>query len=173
MKFNYFLFILLFCLAFTSCVENFDMKYILVTNKSTKPIYVVIKNNDSMFDIEKYKIKERIKKGEHVGEIDVRGLFIHTELSSCSKTEYKGPNVWTRYLENTDEKVRIFIIEKDSVDKYGWIYVNENNIYNKKHVLTLNELDNINWELKYGENNCENIQLKSAYEYDPRYENKK
>ncbi|MEY4037975.1 MAG: hypothetical protein RIR67_285, partial [Bacteroidota bacterium] len=44
---------------------------------------------------------------------------------------------------------RYYIIKKDSVDKYGWKEIFKRNIYNKKYLFTIEDLDKINWTTTY------------------------
>jgi len=61
-----------------------------------------------------------------------------------------GSNKWDVYFESIDDKkVRLFIIKKDSLDKYGWKEILKNNIYNKKYLFTIEDLDKIKWEIEY------------------------
>lgn len=57
---------------------------------------------------------------------------------------------WEDYIEKCDvNKVRIYIIVRDSIDKYGWKNIYKNNIYNKKYLFTIQDLEKINWEITY------------------------
>lgn len=57
---------------------------------------------------------------------------------------------WEEYIEECDmKKARIYVIATDSVDKYGWDKIYEKGIYKKKYLLTIEDLDKINWEITY------------------------
>lgn len=61
-----------------------------------------------------------------------------------------GRQFWEEYIKTCDnQKIRYYIIKKDSVDKYGWKTILSNNIYNKKYLFTIEDLDKINWEIEY------------------------
>lgn len=133
-----------------SCMDSYDSKYVNVKNQSSNSIYFIISKRDIMFDYEKFLINERLKKGEEMSHIDVAELFVYEEHKTNTIQEYKGPMDWKMYLKNVkDKKVRFYIVEKDSVDKYGWKYINDNTVYNKKYLLTLKDLKNMNWEIIY------------------------
>ncbi|OXA76471.1 hypothetical protein B0A65_19020 [Flavobacterium frigidimaris] len=60
---------------------------------------------------------------------------------------------WEEYIKTCDnQKIRYYIVKKDSVDKYGWETIFSNNIYNKKYFFTIKELDRLNWTITYGGN---------------------
>jgi len=57
---------------------------------------------------------------------------------------------WEDYIEKRDsKKIRLYIIVKDSVDKYGMNNIFKKNIYNKKHLFTIEDLDKLNWVFAY------------------------
>jgi len=144
---------LYFILSFSliSCVfDKFDNKYITINNDSNNCVYYIISYNDIMFDYEKLLMKQRLDKGEEMSRIDITGLYISDSLAKKSYSKYKGPMDWKSYINmNVDKKMRLFIIKKDSVDKYGWEYVHNKNIFNKKYLYTFKELEKINWVIKY------------------------
>lgn len=142
--------LLIASLMFVSCMDYIDSYHIKVNNKSDKSIYFIISKDETMFDYEKYLLFERIKKGEHIPVIDLTGLNMSDEIKPNSLDEDKGYKDWKRSIKSIkDKKVRFYIVEKDSVDKYGWKYINDNTVYNKKYLLTLKDLKNMNWEIIY------------------------
>ena len=61
-----------------------------------------------------------------------------------------GRTPWEKYIEQaSDKKLKIFLIEKDSIDKYGWEKIFEKNIYNKQYNLTIDDLNNMDWQIEY------------------------
>jgi hypothetical protein len=61
-----------------------------------------------------------------------------------------GRIYWEEYIKTCDnQKLRYYIIKKDSVDKYGWKEIFKKNIYNKKYLFTIEDLNKINWEIEY------------------------
>jgi hypothetical protein len=60
---------------------------------------------------------------------------------------------WEEYIKTCDnQKLRYYIIKKDSVDKYGWKEIFKKNIYNKKYLFTIKDLDSLNWSITYDGN---------------------
>lgn len=133
-----------------SCLERFKNNTLILNNRSNNSVYFIISENDNMFDYEKYLLFERIKEGEHISEIDLTGLNMSDEIEPNSLEELERYNGWKLNIERAkDKKIRFYIVEKDSVDKYGWKYINDNMVYNKKYLLTLKDLKNMNWEIIY------------------------
>lgn len=144
-----FIFATIYLIA-TSCMDSFDHKYVFINNQSNSSIYSIISNNDEMFDYGKFQTKQRLDNGEKISNIDITGLYISEEQKINSRTKQKGPYDWKRYIKNSrDKKIRLYIISKDSIDKYSWEYIHHNSIYNKKYILTLNELEKLDWEISY------------------------
>ena len=88
--------------------------------------------------------------------IEMKGVFDMHSPSEIKKNDFAfiGSDTfqgsWTRFLENCNNKeARLYIIAKDSVDKYGWDKIYEKGIYNKKYLLTIEGLNKIDWEITY------------------------
>lgn len=145
------LLVLFICAIFFSNCEGFDDDNITIVNQSNNSIYSILSLNDEMFDYDKFLTKERLDKGERLQKIDITGLFISDVI--LPKTENQDsarPREWKRYINSSaDKKLRLFIIKKDSVDKYGWKRIHQHKIYNKKYLLTLDDLEKIHWEITY------------------------
>lgn len=114
-----------------SCAHRTDARYITTQNKSTSEIYCFYT------DRELYKIDDVPRIGlatsENENNISLIGLLF-----------------WEDYIKSCDnQKIRYYIIKKDSVDKYGWKIIVKKNIFNKKYLFTVEDLDKINWALKY------------------------
>ena len=45
--------------------------------------------------------------------------------------------------------MRLFIIKKDSLDKYGWEGIYQKNLYNAKYLLDIEKLDSLKWTITY------------------------
>ena len=48
--------------------------------------------------------------------------------------------------------MRLFIVSKNDVEKFGWRNVIKNQVYIKKYELTLQDLKDKNWEIVYNSN---------------------
>ena len=61
-----------------------------------------------------------------------------------------GSIYWEEFIKSCDnQKLRYYIIKKDSVEKYGWKEIFNRNIYNKKYLFTIEDLVKINWTTTY------------------------
>jgi hypothetical protein len=144
-----FIFLLFFIIS--SCVfDRIDKRRLMIYNNSNKEIYNVISPNDSIYRLENYD--DFVYKGNYIytKEGDIK-LFGFTSIKPKEKLPNNGGSTkWDVYFESiNDKKVRLFIIKKDSVDKYGWKEILKNNIYNKKYLFTIEDLDKIKWEIEY------------------------
>lgn len=134
--------------------EGYDIEEIIIKNNSDHSIYYSMTIEDEMFDIEKYRISERIDNGEKFTQIDITGLFMSDEIAKDSITEITPrPREWNRYIKSAkDKKLHLYIIQKDSVDKYGWEEIHAKNFYNRKYDLDVDDLDSLNWTIEYNGN---------------------
>jgi len=127
--------ILLFFLTICfSCINHeTETRYIKVTNKSKKEIYSF------------FMRKQMSLQAYH----DESPEFINAEKGGFSLLYLIKPK-WEKYIEQaSDKKLKIFLIEKDSVDKYGWEKIFEKDIYNKQYNLTIDDLDKMDWQIEY------------------------
>ncbi len=112
----------------------------------TENRFVAIKN-DSKNNILCFISKTDINNMNSVSEMD--------NATEINKSEFAflvpiTRGKWEDYIEKCDaKKARIYIIEKDSINKYGWDKIHKNNIYNKKYEFTIGDLEKINWEITY------------------------
>lgn len=88
--------------------------------------------------------------------IEMKGVFDMHSASEINKNDFAfiGPRTflgkWKTFFEKCkDKKARLYIIAKDSVDKYGWDKIYEKGIYNKKYLMTIEDLNKIDWEITY------------------------
>ncbi len=144
------IFLLFIACIINACWEKVDFENLKVSNKSNTAIYCSISNSDEFFDYSKYLLLQRIKSGENISEIDVTDLYLSDIILADATIKVPRPMIWSDYINKSkDGKIRVFLIEKDSVDKYGWKYVNENALYNKKYLLTFDDLEKIDWNIIY------------------------
>jgi hypothetical protein len=127
-----------------------DTRDLAVYNKSRRSIYSICSKTDDMFgsgwyDEFKWREEQRDKKKNK------RFRFVFEEILPNTKVENNDvPQTWDSYFDKIpDKKLRVFIVTKDSVDKYGWYRIFKDTIYNKKYLLTLEDLDKQNWEIIY------------------------
>lgn len=139
-----------FCLVANGCIDKVDIENLKVSNHSNNVVYSIISSSDTMFNYEKFLLAQRLKKGEDIKEFDITDLFISDEILPNAIIEVPRPMVWGDFIEKSkDNKLRLFLIDKDSIDKYGWEYIHANNIYNKKQLLTKEDLEKIKWNVVY------------------------
>lgn len=93
-----------------------------------------------------------------ISKVDLNHIKNISEMSSASEIKsndfaFLAPitrGTWEEYIEKCDaKKARIYIIVKDSIDKYGWENIYKNNIYNKRYIVTIQDLEKISWEIEY------------------------
>lgn len=132
------------------CMDSIDTRDLMVSNGSNKSIYSIISNNDDMFGSGYYDEFRRDEKYVYTKK-DSLFRFIFEEIEPNTKYAcHDRPSYWETFIESTiDKKIRLFIISKDSVDKYGWNKIFKNQIYNKKYELTIEDLEAMNWKIDY------------------------
>lgn len=61
-----------------------------------------------------------------------------------------GGKAWERYINGAceDGKLRVYTFSIDTLKKYSWKEVMENNYYLKKMEFSVNDLEKQNWEIK-------------------------
>lgn len=57
-----------------------------------------------------------------------------------------------QYHFEKNEKLYLFIYKQSTLDNHPWEEIQEQNIYDKLYVLTLNELNTMNWQVVYDGN---------------------
>lgn len=141
--------IFLFVLFNFCCCDKLDTRDIFVKNNSDKVIFSIFSDNDNMnnagFYYEYQDGFDESKRG------DYDAPFIFTEIKKGQiVANYDTPRYWDTFFNTQeDKKARLFIVEKDSIEKYGWKEIFNKNIYNKKYLITLEQLDSLNWQIEY------------------------
>lgn len=149
-KLKIIIFLLFITCIINACWEKVDFENLKISNKSDKIIYCSISNNDEFFDYSKYLLSQRIKSGENIKVIDLTDLYLSDIILADTTIKVPRPMIWSDYINKSkDGKIRVFLIEKDSIDKYGWKYINDNTLYNKKYLLTLDDLEEMDWKIIY------------------------
>lgn len=143
--------IITMCLYFISCMDSVDNNYLKIENNSKDSIYIIFSKNDIIFNYEKFEIMNRIEKGDHFTSVDFSDKEIFTDvIQPDTIIEEKGYRSWKSALKN--KKLRLYVIKKDSVDKYDWKGIHDRNLYNKKYTLDIHDLDSLNWIIQYNGN---------------------
>lgn len=148
LKAKIFLFLLF---VFYSC-DKLDTRELLVKNNSNTLIYSILSENDSMNDAGFYYEYKNDFDETKRGDYDAPFIFSEIKKGQII-ANHDRPRFWDNYFNRlVDKKARLFIVQKDSVDKYGWKEIFKKNIYNKKYYLTMKELDSLNWTITYDGN---------------------
>ncbi len=120
---------------FISCMDKVDLRRFEVNNSSNTNIYTIIHK----IDID----KDTINNYGFIGDFT-------DSLYKNTVKEIDRPIDWGTYINKSmGHKFRLYIIEKDSVDKYGWEGIQAKNIYNKKYTLDIDDLDSLKWTIEY------------------------
>lgn len=140
------------CFIFGSCMDNIPSD-LSVRNNSRKSIYSILSNSDKFIADGYY---EEFQKDEnHIKtKKDSIYSFVFTEIfPNATEPCHDGPLNWEEYFKSLpDGKIRMFIISKDSVEKYKWYKIFKNQVYIKKYELTLQDLKDKKWEIVYNTN---------------------
>ena len=128
----------LFLINTSACVlDKNDRRNVLIVNKSDTPIYCFYSETNTFKYY--YNLHEKL-------DFDSKLMI----LPNSSDHLLDKPRSWDVSEEDSfDHRMRFFIITKDSVDKYGWEKVAENNIYTKRYEYNIEELDSLNWTIVY------------------------
>jgi hypothetical protein len=142
--------LIIIALCLGSCAwDKTDERNLIIYNRSAKSIYTVLGTDDTMkhsYLYSEYENKVEYKKREKEDLL----LKFYEILPSEKDESSDRPKRWNFYFESSqDKEIRLFIIHKDTVDKYGWFEVFQRNIYNKKYKLTIQDLDKQKWEIVY------------------------
>jgi hypothetical protein len=121
----------------SSCMDITDSRCIITHNKSKNSIYC-------------FYLEHELTK------IDSLPKYSFPPNETRAKDEDRNFIVkprWEEYIKTCDnQKIRYYIIKKDSVDKYGWQKIFSNNIYNKRYLFTIEDLDRLKWTITYDGN---------------------
>ncbi len=127
-------FLILILLMLNACVfDEVDSRRIIINNNSSNKIYACFSNTDTL----------------NVTEFNDTNRYA-LEVLENSNGEIEPPRTWKGYFKRSaDEKIRIIFVKKDSVEKYGWKKVSNENLIDTIIKVGLIDLDRCNWEIKY------------------------
>ncbi len=135
-------YLILICLAFyfISCMDkSVDTRDITMKNNTKKDVYVFLSDIDSIgsfyLSYDEYRLdQDFILRSGFTGKV------------------YDKPDDWESYIAQAyDGVVRIFIVSSDSVHKYGWTKIFNNNIYTKMYQLDIDDLNKCKWTIVYSD----------------------
>lgn len=131
-KLNNIKFLIIFFLFF-SC-SNWDTRLILInkTNKTIREYYQIMNLNDSI---------------PNLTSCDAINLY---DIQPNSEMILRTQNKWNLYLKgHSDKRLRIFIIDEDTLLKYGTCKIFKEQIFEKRFDLTYEDLERLNWRVTY------------------------
>ena len=135
---NNFFTLIIFVTLIVSCMDYYDSEQLSISNKSKSTIFSIISPNDNI-------------AGSSFYSENAYHTFHFEPIKPNQKIEnHDRPRDWKSYFEKIpDKKIRIFIVEQDSVVKYGWKKIFEKQLFSKKYMLLLSELEKNHWEVQF------------------------
>ncbi|MFN8259109.1 MAG: hypothetical protein U0W24_25695 [Bacteroidales bacterium] len=129
-----FLLVSIFCGCLDRAPDNRKLK---IYNKSNDIIYFFISEKDEFSDPYQDYSEKAIDAVDKVKQ-DTLAYFIDNPIN------------WEEYIKDCqDGKMRLFIVAKDSVDKYGLKMVISKSIFTKKYLIDIEYLNKVDWSIKY------------------------
>lgn len=145
--------IILFAIFSLYGCDKTGMYDIMIINNSESELICSLSRNEEIFDLKKLLIANEIEKGKKYERIDITSLFLSTIKADTTSNLNERPISWNRFINSSKhKKIRLYIIKKDSVNKYGWEGIHARNLYNKKYTLDMDDLDSLNWTIEYNGN---------------------
>lgn len=140
----YWLTVFIFVLL-SSCMDKVDNRNLKIYNKSDNTIYFFISKSD-LFSNYGRDYSEEVLETNNCVKQDTFAYIIDR------------PIFWNEYIKNClGGKMRLFIVAKDSIDKYGLKTVISKSIYTQKYLLDINDLKKANWNIIYKIKSCESM----------------
>ena len=131
------LILLLICFNFLGCMDRIDNRSLLIKNNTADTIYAVMTQEDF----------------SHYVNLNQMGILQSDSILPKEKYSRLGTRLWQDYIDmSNDKKMRLYIIQKDSINKYGWEGIHAKNLYNQKYTLDIDDLDSLNWTIEYNGN---------------------
>jgi hypothetical protein len=150
---NLFIIILSFsiCLFFNGCIfDKQDTQEVIVSNKSEDTIYSILSTNDTMgssFYYDEYRKPEESVKTKADSLWSFKFQPIAPGTQEASHDRYQS---WDTFFKKAiDKKGRVFIIRKDSIDKYGWQRIFDKQVYNKMYLFKKEDIKDNKWTITY------------------------
>jgi len=129
---NNVLFLLFAVLMLSSCVrDRIDSRKLSVVNESTTDIYWVRSESGTL------------KKTNNNDDVDL------VEVNSIGLIGNIRPPWDVTIQYSKDKKLSIYIVIKDSVDKYGWDFIYKRKLFSKKYLIDMQYLKDNKWTIVY------------------------
>jgi hypothetical protein len=117
-------------------MDRVETRNISIINKSNQIIYYLRSESDS-FSISTTS--------------DKINIISKYNMVNKDSTVFVGdkPRNWDNYIEVgcKDGRLRLFIISKDTINKYGWKKVISNNIYTKVYRMNMDDIKKCKWKV--------------------------
>ncbi len=126
-----YLFLLSFFIFFSCVKDRLEKRRISVQNNSSTSIYWV-RSDDGIFKCPNLN--------DEIGSV---------EADSTGKVNNLVPNWEISIGRASNQKIKIFIVPIDTINKYGWEKVFQKNKYIKVYDINMDYLDKNNWTIAY------------------------
>jgi hypothetical protein len=132
MKFGFLLCMLFF---FSSCIfSTWDTRLALINETDQKIRY-------------RFELKEKDNYGPDTTYCDMGELY---EVLPNSTVILNGQDKWDVYFKrHPDDYLRVYIINEDSLKKYGKCGVLKGRIIMKRYDLNYDDMERLNWRIEY------------------------
>ena len=119
-----------------SClIDRIETRRIKVTNNLGYDVYCFNSRNDSLKEYLSFLNYQNMEKAYIIS-------------NNSTNDVYNVPRNWNSYIETSDAgKMKFFFIPVDSIEKYGWNYVLQNDFSTRKLLLDIEELNKMNWHI--------------------------
>lgn len=134
--------VFIFILMIGCNYHKLDRENITLINKSNDSVYCILSINDSVKTLNHYSgFPKKLNNYFYTFKV--------IAPDSTSKPNDR-PEIWSELMnQSKNGKMRLFIIEKKLVDKNGWKAVLSENIYTRKYEFNIDDLDKIDWKVRY------------------------
>jgi hypothetical protein len=134
MKYSMILLIGMIC--FSSCfLSTWDARLLLINQSEHKIRYI-------------WEIKSIIDSIPDTTYCKTDDLY---DIEPHYEQVIRSQNKWQHSLKDPDKILRVFIINEDSLSKYGTCKVFKEQIFMKRFDLTYEDLEKLNWKVVYDE----------------------
>lgn len=117
-----------------------------ISNNTSEIIFYRISTDKRLYGKSPFKNSYKIVNRDTVWDETSSVIF----PSSNKTLVVIGRNGWEDFIkESEDGKLRVFIFEKDLISKVPWMELVAEQKFSKKYELTLEELERLNWKIKY------------------------
>lgn len=118
-------------------MDKIDNRNIKIANNTDIAIYCLLSKNDQFPAMR-----------QSYNDSTLNDFLI--EPHSINDLDDSPIQSWDGYINNSvDQKCRILIYSKDTITKYGWKEVKDKDLYIKKYLLNIADLDSIEWKIYF------------------------